>query len=119
MTTLRTLTIAWLGLFLSAAVAAATPAPAEIGIPCGKNVCTRGLVCCNASCGTCTKPGDKCLAVICPQTDKRQEDAVGPRVRCGLRECLPGQRCCNPSCGYCVYPREVCLPQTCPRSALD
>jgi len=129
MTALRTfiITLTYLFTLFSPAITAATPSPIDIGIgvPCGKVICAQGLVCCNASCGTCTVPGGKCLAVICPQTDKikvkRQEDTdvVDPRVRCGLKECLPGQRCCNAKCGYCVYPREVCVPEICPRDGLQ
>lgn len=35
------------------------------GEPCGKNVCGPGLVCCNASCGICTKPGMVCTQIAC------------------------------------------------------
>lgn len=34
--------------------------------PCGAAICGAGQVCCNASCGACTEPGDACLAVVCP-----------------------------------------------------
>ena len=35
------------------------------GEPCGKNVCGPGLVCCNASCGICTRPGMVCIQRAC------------------------------------------------------
>lgn len=34
-------------------------------ISCGPNTCTDGLVCCNASCGICTKPGMFCTQQAC------------------------------------------------------
>ncbi|KAK0742745.1 hypothetical protein B0T18DRAFT_327927 [Schizothecium vesticola] len=94
----------------------------QVGIPCGPNVCTNGTVCCNRSCGTCTKPGDKCLAVICPKVvveaapvaaEKQKRQDI-PRLRqCGSKKCGMGQRCCNAACGHCVGPFEVCLPSVC------
>jgi hypothetical protein len=39
--------------------------PPKGGEPCGKTVCGPGLTCCNASCGTCTKPGMVCSQIAC------------------------------------------------------
>lgn len=46
------------------------PIPKPIPLPpspqmCGKKACAPGLVCCNASCGTCTKPGGFCTQQAC------------------------------------------------------
>ena len=38
-----------------------TPAP----VACGKETCAPGLVCCNASCGTCVSPGASCIQQAC------------------------------------------------------
>jgi hypothetical protein len=38
------------------------------GRACGNKVCAPGLVCCNASCGTCTRPGGFCTLQYCGPT---------------------------------------------------
>ncbi|KAK4449780.1 hypothetical protein QBC34DRAFT_437849 [Podospora aff. communis PSN243] len=91
MAPLRTLTYL---LLLPLSVVLATPldnTPRQIGLPCGRNVCTNGQVCCNRSCGVCTKPGDKCLTVICPQV---QED-----VEVAKREPEESRRQIGSQCG--------------------
>jgi hypothetical protein len=35
------------------------------GVKCGTRTCADGLVCCNASCGTCTAPGMFCTQIAC------------------------------------------------------
>ena len=40
-----------------------SPCPTERS--CGTTVCGEGLVCCNASCGICTKPGMACIQLAC------------------------------------------------------
>lgn len=35
------------------------------GEPCGPVTCGAGEVCCNASCGICTAPGEGCIALAC------------------------------------------------------
>lgn len=35
--------------------------------PCGTAVCGAGQVCCNASCGICTAPGDFCIQLACSE----------------------------------------------------
>lgn len=76
---------------------------------CGPNTCNTGLVCCNASCGTCVAQGATCDQTQC---------AGAPRsptvVRCGAGQCNDGQVCCNASCGICVAPGESCSEQPCP-----
>ena len=42
--------------------------------PCGNKLCAPGLVCCNASCGICTRPGESCIQQYCGPTP--DDDAV-------------------------------------------
>jgi len=131
MAAIRLPTLAYLFL-LALPFVAATPLDItrQVGISCGPNICTNGTVCCNRSCGVCTKPGEKCLTVICPQAgdtgtvevaappaEKRQPEPQGiPRFgQCGPKKCGVSQRCCNAACGHCVGLLEVCLPQVCDR----
>lgn len=81
------------------AVAAAVP---QSGEQCGNNTCAPGLVCCNASCGTCTPPGEKCSQLVCGMP------VVPSSVACGTSTCNVGELCCNPSCGTCTKPGEAC-----------
>jgi len=71
------------------------------GEKCGPNICTKGLVCCNSSCGFCAKPGQACTMQAC----------LGPQ--CGKVTCPFGEKCCNSSCGYCVKPGEGCTKELC------
>jgi hypothetical protein len=34
---------------------------------CGKNTCSTGQTCCNASCGICTEPGQGCIKMLCTE----------------------------------------------------
>ena len=38
---------------------------AGLGPECGAVTCNEGQVCCNASCGTCTAPGEACSTIAC------------------------------------------------------
>lgn len=38
---------------------------ADRGEPCGPTTCGPGTACCNASCGTCVKPGMACSQIAC------------------------------------------------------
>ncbi len=58
------------------------------GVPCGPVTCAPGLVCCNASCGTCTLPGQGCTAIACV-------DAGPPGIECGDGVCAADQICCE------------------------
>jgi hypothetical protein len=71
------------------------------GGKCGPTICAKGLQCCNASCGVCTKPGMACTMQAC----------VGPV--CGRKVCAFGEKCCNESCGYCVKPGGGCTKELC------
>ncbi|KAK4116125.1 hypothetical protein N656DRAFT_774328 [Canariomyces notabilis] len=73
---------------------------------CGKTVCAAGLICCNASCGICTKPGMMCTQQACNDDGPKGE-------KCGSVFCKPGTECCNPSCGTCVAPGKGCTKQLC------
>jgi hypothetical protein len=57
--------------------------------PCGPVTCTGGQVCCNASCGICTAPGEGCPAIGC---------ADGGPLTCGG---IGGATC--PDGYYCNY----------------
>jgi hypothetical protein len=92
--------------------AATAPAPIETVKPdptltprplvkCGWNTCAVGDVCCNESCGICTKPGGFCTQQFCTPT------------KCGRTECAGGQVCCNASCGICTPPGGFCTQQIC------
>ncbi|KFY94039.1 hypothetical protein V500_03451 [Pseudogymnoascus sp. VKM F-4518 (FW-2643)] len=54
------------------------------GQKCGTAVCGAGLVCCNALCNICTKPGELCVQG-CPVTDPVVDVATGPV--CGSKTC--------------------------------
>lgn len=74
---------------------------------CGMNVCAPGLVCCNASCGTCVSPGETCSQLACSM-------AVYPVAAfCGRNTCSVGEVCCNLSCGICAAPGEPCSQRLC------
>jgi hypothetical protein len=75
------------------------------GVPCGKNTCSKGLYCCNASCGVCAPPGEACDMIAC-------EDP-GPTVPCGKNTCSNGLICCNASCGICTPKGGACLAIAC------
>jgi len=99
---------------------------------CGRAVCAPGHVCCNSSCGICTKPGGVCTQQICPDielqpvepaptVDKREDivkieepelPAVKP-TKCGPTLCAPGYECCNESCGICTKPGQGCHKMLC------
>ncbi|KAK4451294.1 hypothetical protein QBC34DRAFT_401640 [Podospora aff. communis PSN243] len=68
---------------------------------CGPTICEKGLVCCNASCGMCVKPGMACIQIACGP----------PCGKAGL--CPYGEECCNESCGYCRKPGEGCTKEFC------
>lgn len=80
------------------------PPPPE---PCGTNECSQGLVCCNASCGTCVAPGETCSQLTCSMP------AYPLSAFCGRNTCSVGEVCCNLSCGICARPGESCSQRTC------
>lgn len=86
---------------------AETTEPVASGPICGPVTCPRDFSCCNASCGICTRPGDKCSQTVCgmPMTP----DSVG----CGPTTCNVGELCCDPACGQCIAPGEPCVPGQC------
>ncbi len=80
------------------------PPPPVALVQCGSTQCPEGEVCCNASCGTCTRPGDLCSQQVCGMS------ALPVSVLCGLNECNVGEVCCNPSCGTCARSEVECDP---------
>ena len=44
-------------------------APHEKRAVCGTALCDEGEVCCNSSCGICTKPGGACIQLACARLD--------------------------------------------------
>jgi len=89
--------------------------PAETGEKCGTTTCGAGLVCCNALCGICTKPGMSCIQG-CPASPVQAEakEPAKTGVQCGPKVCGAGQECCNESCGICTAPGGFCTQQFCP-----
>jgi hypothetical protein len=85
----------------------AAPAAAPADEPCGNATCTGGQVCCNASCGTCVAPGQKCSQFVCGMNVSLNS------VPCGPNTCNTGEVCCNASCGTCTKPGETCDTSTC------
>jgi hypothetical protein len=90
-----------------AAAAAARVEDAGLrGVRCGTAFCPEGLVCCNASCGTCRPPGASCSQVQC--------GPISPMSQaCGPNTCNVGEVCCNASCGICTPPGGTCSQQRC------
>jgi hypothetical protein len=75
------------------------------GIPCGKNICGPGLLCCNPSCGICAGPNMGCTQQAC------EDPPAG--VPCGNTVCAAGETCCNPSCSICAPKGGGCTQQVC------
>jgi hypothetical protein len=48
-------------------------------VHCGRDVCTGGLVCCNASCGLCAGPGADCPEIACAPDCTPQDAHSGGR----------------------------------------
>ncbi|KAL2265237.1 hypothetical protein VTJ83DRAFT_6337 [Remersonia thermophila] len=71
---------------------------------CGPAICPRGRVCCNKSCGICTKPNQACT-----------QQACNP---CGNKVCPVGRVCCNESCGICTEPGDACILKLCKKPRL-
>jgi hypothetical protein len=80
---------------------------------CGSATCDTGEVCCNASCGICTKPGQGCTKQFCVDDDAGVDAGGTKGESCGPSTCAAGQVCCNESCGICTKPGGVCTQQFC------
>ena len=91
----------------SAGPAAPASPVSRVEEPCGSAVCTDGKVCCNASCGTCAEPGQKCSQAVCGMSPLLES------VPCGPNTCNTGQVCCNASCGTCTQPGQSCDTKEC------
>ncbi|KAK3392685.1 hypothetical protein B0H63DRAFT_456392 [Podospora didyma] len=80
---------------------------------CGPTLCAVGDVCCNSSCGICTKPGGFCTQQFC----EPKPPLSGDGIICGATVCAAGKVCCNASCGICTDPEAACTQQVCSSSA--
>lgn len=80
---------------------------ARVGPVCGPVTCPVDWVCCNASCGICTLPGQTCSQVVCGMPMSPMS------VGCGPTTCDVGELCCDPMCGKCIRPGEPCTPARC------
>src|SRR5664280_248112 len=78
------------------------PPPPVALVQCGSLQCPEGEVCCNASCGTCARPGELCSQQVCGMS------TLPVSVLCGLNECNVGEICCNASCGTCARSEAEC-----------
>jgi cytochrome c556 len=92
---------------------ASTPATLASSAPpsrvkCGNNQCAPGLVCCNASCGTCARPGERCSQQVCGMP------TAPASTPCGINTCNVGELCCNPYCGVCARSLAECNNTSCP-----
>jgi hypothetical protein len=65
---------------------------------CGDRTCGAGTVCCNASCGICTAPGNVCIQIACEPDDR---DTTCSTVLCG-----PGKLCTETPAGAVCVPVE-------------
>ncbi|HJL15523.1 MAG TPA: hypothetical protein RMH99_07710 [Sandaracinaceae bacterium LLY-WYZ-13_1] len=87
------------------------------GEPCGPTTCDPGTVCCNASCGICTGPGEGCPAIACRDAGAPTD---GGGSACGDGTCAVGERCC-PGCapdeGWCAPAGSPCPRPACPLDA--
>lgn len=77
------------------------PPPAAL-VVCGSAQCSNGEVCCNASCGTCARPGEVCSQQVCGMS------TLPVSLPCGLNTCNVGEVCCNANCGTCARSQADC-----------
>ena len=73
-----------------------------VRVQCGSATCPEGETCCNASCGSCTVPGEACSQLVCGMS------TTPVSVSCGSNTCNVGESCCNVSCGICARVGEPC-----------
>lgn len=90
------------------------------GQECGDTRCGAGEVCCNDSCGICTKPGEGCILLACEPGGGGGSDPGDPGdpddppgQQCGDTVCGAGEECCNASCGTCVPAGGACDQRAC------
>lgn len=82
-------------------------------VPCGRNTCTGGMVCCDASCGTCAPPGGACPLIGC----RPEEPDAGTSVQCTVdSDC----RLYDDYCGgcFCRALKKSDPNPTCPGSVV-
>lgn len=71
------------------------------GEPCGANVCTDGLVCCNASCGICAPPDAACTTIACPEPVVCDGEVCSEDGAVCCPGCFPGEAFCSGEGGAC------------------
>ena len=65
---------------------------------CGDRTCGAGTVCCNASCGICTAPGNFCIQIACEPEDEG--------ATCSTVLCRPNETCMETPAGAVCVPAE-------------
>ncbi len=65
---------------------------------CGDRTCGAGTVCCNASCGICTAPGNFCIQIACEPEDDG--------ATCSTVLCRPNELCMETPAGAVCVPAE-------------
>ncbi len=91
---------------------------------CGQVYCDAGTLCCNSSCGTCTRPGEGCTDELCepdcaPMQARGQGDCDGffgwawSGTYCTA---IGGCECVGPDCGSLYFSVEDCgkAHESCP-----
>ena len=82
----------------------------EDDVACGPSVCTGGMVCCNASCGTCTPPGGFCTQQACsPDVTCERQDCGELPERCADGSAPPASCDANDE-GVCEWTVRECPP---------
>ena len=76
------------------------------GASCGDAICDAGTVCCNASCGVCTPPGEDCNTLACAPCDLPLERRGGQCVCPEPYHVQNGPNCVW-SCGEGTQPDAV------------
>ncbi|HEX6243163.1 MAG TPA: hypothetical protein VFZ61_19755 [Polyangiales bacterium] len=81
---------------------------------CGANTCGVGQVCCNASCGICTKPDGACVQLAC------EADSGSGATSCAAVTCPTGSTCVEMPTGARCIPgdEDPCDGFGCPPNAV-
>lgn len=88
----------------------------EPGEPCGPTTCAPDRVCCNASCGICTEPGQACTQQACEDTDAGMPEPPPepscPPVTCELY-CEHGFETDDRGCPICECAPDDSMGEPC------
>ena len=82
------------------------------GEACGSTTCGAGLVCCNASCGICTKPGMACIQRACAPEPPEPKPCV--KGGCSGQLCTDNPdlaTTCEWKEEYACYQKAICERQ--------